>query len=110
MSAATKPAWWPECPWPEEIWPMTEEQYVAAVPDENLRTAISGYLARFGWERAEAKILTAWEYWSASELQDAIDRSGFDVAPCTLCGLPVVCLPDGSPGCEKCFGPESEGE
>lgn len=36
------------------------------------------------------------------QLQSAIDRSGFDVSPCTVCGYPVVCLPDGLPMCETC--------
>jgi len=38
------------CPWPESIWPMTDDEYVKAVPDPILRTAISGYLMRCGWE------------------------------------------------------------
>lgn len=41
-----------ECPWPESVWPMTEKQYVKAVPDPVLRTAISGFLMRRGWEVA----------------------------------------------------------
>jgi hypothetical protein len=40
------------CPWPKKIWPMTEAQYVKAVPDPKLRTAISGFLMRRGWEVA----------------------------------------------------------
>lgn len=39
------------CPWPESVWTMTEDEYVKAIPDERLRTAISGFMARFGWER-----------------------------------------------------------
>lgn len=38
------------CPWPESVWTMTDDEYVEAVPDEDLRTAISGYLMRKGWE------------------------------------------------------------
>jgi len=57
----SKPAWWPECPYPKEVFPMTIEEYVAAVPDEKLRTAVSGYMARFGWERAEAHIWKAYQ-------------------------------------------------
>ena len=37
------------CPWPESVWPMTDAEYVKAVPDDNLRTGISGYLMRAGW-------------------------------------------------------------
>jgi hypothetical protein len=44
--------WLPQCPWPESVWPMTEEEYVRAVPDPNLRTAISGFLMRRGWQIA----------------------------------------------------------
>lgn len=40
----------PECPWPADVWTMTVEQYVKAVPDETLRTAISGLLMRMGWQ------------------------------------------------------------
>ena len=40
----------PECPWPEDVWPMTKAEYVNAVPDPNVRTAISGFLMREGWE------------------------------------------------------------
>jgi hypothetical protein len=39
---------------------MTEAEYVAAVPNERLRTAISGFLMRKGWEVAMA--------WSDSEI------------------------------------------
>jgi hypothetical protein len=39
-----------ECPWPESMWSMTDKEYAAAIPDEKLRTAISGYLMRAGWE------------------------------------------------------------
>lgn len=39
-----------QCPWPEDIWTMTDEEYMRAVPDEHLRTAISGFLMRKGWE------------------------------------------------------------
>ena len=40
------------CPWPEDIWTMTIEEYVAAIPDTKLRTAISGLLMRMGWNSA----------------------------------------------------------
>jgi hypothetical protein len=32
----------------------------------------------------------------------ALARSPFDVAPCRLCGLPAVCVPDGLPLCKAC--------
>jgi len=46
----------PECPWPVSIWPMTEAEYVKAVPDPHLRTAISGFLMRQGWESYERQM------------------------------------------------------
>ena len=58
---ADKPEWWPECPWPADIWPMTREEYVKAVPDGRLRTAISGLLMRMGWEIASDDIHEAME-------------------------------------------------
>lgn len=53
--------WWHETPYPEDIWAMTTEQYVAAVPDPHLRTAISGYLMRAGWRAAAQTIKEALE-------------------------------------------------
>jgi hypothetical protein len=41
-----------ECPWPESVWPMTDVEYVKAVPEPGKRTAISGFLMRKGWEIA----------------------------------------------------------
>jgi hypothetical protein len=32
----------------------------------------------------------------------AFDRSGYDISPCTVCGAPVVCIPDGMTLCEPC--------
>ena len=51
-----RPDWWPQCPYPEDVFPMTTEEYAAAVPDEKLRTAISGFLCRLGWEVASEAI------------------------------------------------------
>ena len=42
----------PQCSWPAEVWPMTREEYVKAVPNPDTRTAVSGYLMRLGWEAA----------------------------------------------------------
>lgn len=53
----TLPEWWPECPWPEGVWRMTSEEYAAAIPDPVLRTAISGFLMRQGWQIASEDIL-----------------------------------------------------
>lgn len=46
-----------KCPWPEDVWTMTNDDYVKAIPDEKMRTAISGFLMRKGWEIAKTDIL-----------------------------------------------------
>ena len=51
-----KPDWFPSCPWPEDVWTMTKEEYAKAIPDPKLRTAISGFVMRLGWELAEEEI------------------------------------------------------
>jgi len=35
-------------------------------------------------------------------MEQAFERSFYDISPCSSCGKPVVCLPDGLPICEKC--------
>ena len=55
---SAKPDWWPRCPYPESVFGMTIDEYVQAVPDPHLRTAISGLLARIGWQVASE---TIWE-------------------------------------------------
>lgn len=54
------PFWWPENPYPEEIFPMTEEDYVKYVPDAEERTAMSGCLGRLFWDIASKSILDAY--------------------------------------------------
>uniref|UniRef100_A0A6M3LR61 Uncharacterized protein n=1 Tax=viral metagenome TaxID=1070528 RepID=A0A6M3LR61_9ZZZZ len=53
------PEWWPENPYPESIFPMTDKEYLEAVPNPNLRTAISGFLYRAGWLVATKQISEA---------------------------------------------------
>ena len=53
------PPWWPTNPYSATVFPMTDEEYSAAVPDDDTRTAISGRCARLGWESAEVWILDA---------------------------------------------------
>jgi len=55
-----KPAWWPENPYPESIFPMTGDEYVQAIPDPQLRTAISGSLGRLFWNVASEAIWAAY--------------------------------------------------
>jgi len=47
----------PENPYPQEVFPMTLEEYAKAIPEENLRSAISGCLARWAWNVAYEMIL-----------------------------------------------------
>ncbi len=58
-TAKGKPEWWPECPYSESVFPMTKEEYVCAIPDTKLRTAISGFMGRFFWNLAADEIWKA---------------------------------------------------
>ena len=51
-------------------------------------------------ERANARVGTYVD--EIEELVNAIERSGYDVSPCSECGCPTVCIPDGMPLCEPC--------
>jgi len=46
----------PPNPYPEWLFPMTIEQYCEAIPDDKLRTAISGFAFRQGFEIASKTI------------------------------------------------------
>ena len=54
-----KPPWWPENPYPIEIFPMPREDYSKIIPDPNTRTAVSGMLGREFWEIASKSIYDA---------------------------------------------------
>jgi hypothetical protein len=53
---------------------------------------------------------------AAIELQDgtehlvaeALERSPFDMSDCMVCGLPVICIPDGLPMCNECAEKEAD--
>lgn len=53
VSEEQEPIEYPECPYPEDIFTMTQDEYVKSVPDDYLRTRISGYLMREGWNVAD---------------------------------------------------------
>ena len=53
-----KPNWWPENPYPKEVFPMERSEYPKIVPDDKIRTALSGCLGRTFWEMASDAI---WE-------------------------------------------------
>lgn len=56
----SKPDWWPECPYPEDIFPMSVDEYPKIVPDPHTRTALSGALGRQFWELASEAIYERW--------------------------------------------------
>lgn len=52
-----KPNWWPECPYPEDIFPMDRATAISHLPtDPMLRTAVAGTLGRIFWEIASDTI------------------------------------------------------
>ena len=51
-----KPDWWPKNPYPEDIFPMERSEYVKIVPDDKIRTALSGCLGRTFWDIASETI------------------------------------------------------
>jgi len=53
--------------------------------------------------------LNSWAF-EAAEMIDAIERGGWDISPCGVCNLDVVCLPDGLPMCESCAKKEMESQ
>lgn len=53
---AKKPGWWPQNPYPEDIFPMPREKYAEVIPDPHNRTALSGMLGREFWEIASESI------------------------------------------------------
>lgn len=56
-----RPDWWPECPYPEDIFPMARERYVEIVSDPEVRTALSGMLGRLFWQIADDMIWQAYQ-------------------------------------------------
>ena len=49
----------PENPYPESVFPMTEEEYVKVIPDPRTRTAISGFMGRFVFEVTKRRFIEA---------------------------------------------------
>ena len=50
------PEWWPENPYAEPVRIMTPEEFAEAVPDEELRTRISGCCCKAFWRMASDRI------------------------------------------------------
>lgn len=51
------PEWLPENPYPEELFPMSIDDYVKAVPDGVLRTAVTGCIGRWAFDVAARMIV-----------------------------------------------------
>ena len=51
-----KPDWWPQTPYPSDIFPVPREKYEEIVPDPDLRTGLSGMLGREFWNIASEAI------------------------------------------------------
>ena len=49
----------PENPYPESIFPMTEDEYIKFIPDPHNRTAVSGCVGRFVFEATKRRFLEA---------------------------------------------------
>jgi len=60
----------PENPYPKDIFPMEIEDYVRAIPDDMLRSAISGCLGRWAWDVAYDMI------WRNIESEFGIELAG----------------------------------
>ncbi len=56
---AEKPNWWPDCPYPESVFPSGIDRYVELVPDPHARCGLSGVLGRQFWNIASESILQA---------------------------------------------------
>ena len=52
----SKPTWWPDNPYPVDVFPMSDEQYPKIVPDPIVRTALSGCMGRLFWNIASNAI------------------------------------------------------
>lgn len=68
--SVVKPHWWPKNPYPEAVFPVTEEQFVEFMPDPRSRSAVSGFLGRLFWGIAEA---TIWDHIAAREEDQQVE-------------------------------------
>jgi hypothetical protein len=66
-----KPEWWPENPYPEDVFVMPQEYFEAIVPSPVLRTGIAGLLGREFWDLASDTIRAAmWQAWTKNASPD----------------------------------------
>lgn len=73
MEKKQKPDWWPDNPYPETVFPMKRDQYSKIVPNERVRTALSGMLGREFWDIASETIWDAVEE-QIEQLQAELDH------------------------------------
>lgn len=71
-----KPKWWPQNPYPEDIFPMDRSEYPEVVPDPHTRTALSGCLGRMFWDIASDTIFDRLR----NKLEDMADED-LDIDP-----------------------------
>ena len=73
-----KPSWWPENPYPEDVFPGSVDDYVAAVPDPKLRTHLSGALGRDFWNVASEMIWGRYrEQMDRTVIRVGLTRNGY---------------------------------
>ena len=70
-----KPTWWPENPYPASVFPMPREKYAEIVPDDDVRTGLSGMLGREFWDIAADAI------WEAMQEERALVQAALEAAP-----------------------------
>lgn len=56
VTMVDRPSWWPECPYPEEVFPGEIAELADYIPDELTRTRMAGVLGRHFWMVAESAI------------------------------------------------------
>lgn len=66
-----KPDWWPECPYPEDVFPDATADWDTL--DDATKTRIGGWLGRQFWNIASASIRLAYDQHQSSELPNGND-------------------------------------
>lgn len=64
-----KPEWWPECPYPEDVFPGEARELVEVIPDGALRTRLAGVVGRHFWQLAEDAIWERWHEYLSDNLE-----------------------------------------
>lgn len=69
------PGWFPENAYFKSAFPMTSKQYAEDVPDERLRTGISGCVGRWVFQATRRRFLSALREWQEDWLKDKIHEA-----------------------------------